>query len=100
MAQITVSELAVILDADARTTRRFLRSITPKENCPGKGARWAIEKREVRAMTKKFAAFSAAELAKKNARDEAKNAPIENENENEIADPTDDEILAESDDEN
>lgn len=96
MATITVADLAIALSTDARTTRRFLRSITPKDSQPGKGSRWAIEKREVRGMTKKFAAFTAAENEKRAARAEndAKNAPAAPENaiendENENADDFD-----------
>ncbi len=58
MATLTVKELATELDTDPRTARKFLRSITPAEAHPGKGSRWAIEKREVRSLKKKFADFS------------------------------------------
>lgn len=60
MATITVTELATELDTDARTTRKFLRSITPADEQPGKGARWSIEKREVRSLKSKFAKFEEA----------------------------------------
>lgn len=60
MAQITVQELATTLDTDARTTRKFLRSVTDKDTQPGKGGRWSIEKREVASLKKKFAAFQKA----------------------------------------
>jgi hypothetical protein len=60
MATITVTELATTLDAPAREVRKFLRSVTPDDAQPGKGGRWAIEKREVRSLTKKFAEFEAA----------------------------------------
>lgn len=65
MAQITVQDLATELGTDPRTARKFLRSITAKDEQPGKGSRWAIEKGQVRSMKSKFAAFSkAAEDAK------------------------------------
>jgi hypothetical protein len=60
MATINVTELAVELDTDARTARKFLRSITPKDEQPGKGSRWSIEKREVRSMKSKFAKYAKA----------------------------------------
>lgn len=60
MAQITVQELATTLDTDARTTRKFLRSVTEKEQQPGKGGRWVIEKRDVASLKKKFSAFQKA----------------------------------------
>ena len=60
MATITVQEFATTLDTDTRTTRKFLRSVTDKENQPGKGSRWAIEKREVAGLKKKFAAWNEA----------------------------------------
>lgn len=68
MAAITVSDLATELGTDPRTARKFLRSITPKEEQPGKGARWSIEKREVRSLKSKFAAFQAAAAARAEAR--------------------------------
>lgn len=57
MAQITVNELAEQLETSPRTARKFLRSITPKDEQPGKGKRWSIEKREIRGLVKKFAHF-------------------------------------------
>jgi hypothetical protein len=57
MAQITVNELAEQLETSPRTARKFLRSITPKDEQPGKGSRWQIEKREIRGLVKKFATF-------------------------------------------
>lgn len=57
MAQITVTELAEQLETSPRTARKFLRSITPKDEQPGKGSRWHIEKRDVRGLVKKFATF-------------------------------------------
>lgn len=77
MAQITVQELATTLDTDARTARKFLRSITPKDAQPGKGSRWAIEKRDVAGMRKKFAAFSKAAEDAKQAREAKANADEE-----------------------
>lgn len=60
MATITVQELATDLGTDARTARKFLRSVTPADAQPGKGSRWAIEKRDVRSLKSKFSKFEAA----------------------------------------
>lgn len=59
MATITVQELAADLDTDARTARKFLRTVTPADAQPGKGGRWQIEKRDVRSLKSKFAKFQA-----------------------------------------
>jgi len=59
MAQIKVTELAQELEANPRIVRKFLRSITPKDEQPGKGGRWQIEKRDVRSLKKKFSDFQA-----------------------------------------
>lgn len=58
MAQITAKELAVACDTDPRTVRKFLRS--HMEETPGKGSRYAIEKRQVKSLTKAFHAWDAA----------------------------------------
>lgn len=57
MATINVTELAEKLDTTPRTARKFLRSITPVEEQPGKGGRWSIQKADVRSLTKKFHEF-------------------------------------------
>lgn len=54
---LTVTELAETLDTTTRTTRKFLRSVTPKDEQPGKGGRWQIKKADVRSLTKKFKDF-------------------------------------------
>lgn len=51
---LTPAELAVELESDARTVRKFLRSITAKENQPGKGSRWSIEKKQLRTLRKQY----------------------------------------------
>lgn len=60
MATITAKELAVACDTDARTVRKFLRAHFEKGTTPGKGSRYAIEKRQVKSLTKAFAAWDAA----------------------------------------
>lgn len=73
-ATLTPAALAIELGTDARTTRKFLRSITPKDAQPGKGSRWAIKgtKTEIAAMKKKFIAFEKAQADAKAKRDAAK----------------------------
>jgi hypothetical protein len=55
---LTVTDLALRLDTDARTTRKFLRTITPIDAQPGKGSRWAIEARQVQSLKSKFKKFA------------------------------------------
>lgn len=61
MSQITTAEFAAELDTDTRTVRKFLRSITPKDEQPGKGSRWVLEgnKRSLNQMRKQFAEWTA-----------------------------------------
>lgn len=77
MATITPKELAVELNTDGRTVRKFLRSITPKEDQPGKGSRWAIEKRQVKSLSKKFSAWDEARKPAEEPTDEVEDAEIE-----------------------
>lgn len=59
---LTPKELAVELNSDPRTVRKFLRA-EAKENgteTPGKGSRWSIEARQVRSLRKRFDAWVAA----------------------------------------
>lgn len=96
---ITPAQLATELSTDARTTRKFLRSITPITEQPGKGARWAIKgnKQNLAQLRKKFAAFQTAQeeakaqkAADAPAAPEAPTAP-----ESDIAtEPTDEELMA------
>ena len=57
---LSPAALAVELGSDARTVRKFLRSITPKEDQPGKGSRWGIEKKHLRSLRTQFAKWDAA----------------------------------------
>lgn len=61
---VTPAELAEQFKSDGRTVRKFLRSITPKEDQPGKGSRWAIDgtKRNVEKLRKQFTEWNAAQL--------------------------------------
>lgn len=77
MATINIAEFALALDSNGREVRKFLRSVIPADAQPGKGGRWAIEKREVRSLTKKFAAWNEARNAPAEVVEEAPEAPAE-----------------------
>lgn len=77
MATITVTDLALELNTDPRTTRKFLRSITPADAQPGKGSRWAIEKREVRSLKSKFTKFTAEQETARLERDAKRAAALD-----------------------
>jgi len=66
MATINVSESATIIEATPRDARKFLREVTPDEEQPGKGGRWAIEKRDIRSLRSKFAKWDAERKAPAN----------------------------------
>ena len=87
-AVMTPAEFAVEVDSDGRTVRKFLRSITPKEDQPGKGSRWSLPatKREVNALKKKFGEWSEAQEKARTERAE-KAAEVE-----EIEEPAVDEV--------
>lgn len=57
MATINIQDLSTALEANPRTVRKFLRSVTPVENQPGKGGRWQIEKKNLRSLKKQFETF-------------------------------------------
>jgi len=71
MSVLTPTMLAEKLDSDPRTVRKFLRSITPREEQPGKGSRWAIEAKRVATLRKQFKKWVADEAVKAAARAEA-----------------------------
>ena len=54
MATINIQDLSTALEANPRTVRKFLRSVTPVEDQPGKGGRWQIEKKNLRSLKKQF----------------------------------------------
>lgn len=64
MAQITTTELAEICETTPRNLRKFLRADLRERNLeiPGKGARYAIEKREVKGLQNRFKKWNAAQL--------------------------------------
>lgn len=73
---ITAADLATELGTDGRTVRKFLRSITPRDEQPGKGSRWGIKgtKTNIASLRKKFTAFEEAQEAARAKREEAKAA--------------------------
>lgn len=69
---MTPAEFAETVNSDGRTVRKFLRSITPKDDQPGKGSRWQLDgnKRAVTSLTKQFREWSAKQAEEKAARAE------------------------------
>lgn len=65
MATTTAQEFAAKVGTDGRTVRKFLRSVTPKDEQPGKGSRWAIENRSIRSLTSQFSKWDEAQKAAK-----------------------------------
>jgi len=61
MATLTAKEIATQFGTDARTLRKFLRSDAKVNSTetPGKGARYAIEAKQVRTLRKRFDAWVA-----------------------------------------
>lgn len=93
MAAPTMSakEMARQLDTDARTFRKFMRDITPKEDQPGQGKRWTFEgtKKSINGLKKKFAAWQ----------DEKTTKPVETEEDTDADDVEELDIEEEIDDE-
>lgn len=65
MATLNTTEVATEFGTDARTLRKFLRSPQGTDSTVGKGARWSIEKRDLRSLRKRFETWSAAQEARK-----------------------------------
>lgn len=65
MATLNTTEVATEFGTDARTLRKFLRSPQGTDSTVGKGARWSIEKRDLRGLRKRFAAWSEVQEARK-----------------------------------
>ena len=66
MATVTPKELAQEFETDPRTLRKFLRR-NARDNgleTPGKGSRWAIERKDVKKLRKGFDAWIAANAEK------------------------------------
>lgn len=58
VTEVTPKEFAAAVGSDGRTVRKFLRSVTPREEQPGKGHRWSV--RNTAALRKAFAEWDAA----------------------------------------
>lgn len=58
---LTPAALAEKFNTDPKTVRSFLRSITPRDEQPGKGSRWAIEATKVRTLRAQFTKWEAAQ---------------------------------------
>lgn len=67
MATITATELASELGTTGREVRKFLRADAKAKNIPtpGKGARYAIEKKQIASLRKRFTAWDEARKAPK-----------------------------------
>ncbi len=61
---LTTAQAAEKLETTPRTLRKFLRSITPKDQQPGKGSRWELDAKKVQGMRKRFNEWKAAQEAK------------------------------------
>lgn len=63
MASITPAEFATMLDTTPKNARKFLRENAAEKgiDTPGKGGRWAIEKKELRSLTARFNKWNAAQ---------------------------------------
>ena len=61
---LTATDLATELETTSREVRKFLRAITPKDEQPGKGSRWMIEKKTLRSLRSQHAKWVAANEAR------------------------------------
>lgn len=75
MATMTTADIATTLETDPRTLRKFLRADAKAQGTetPGKGSRYAIEKRTLPALRKRFAKWDEARTAPET--DNSDNAP-------------------------
>jgi len=92
---ITPTEFAATVGSDGKTVRKFLRSVTPREEQPGKGARWALPatKRDLASLTKKYNEWSAKQEADRATRAQAK-ADEANQKVEEVVEEEDEELDA------
>lgn len=82
MATITPNQFAERVDSTGREVRKFLRSVTPRDEQPGKGSRWALPatKRELTKLEKQFKDWHQKQLEDRaeRARQAAEEAAAEN----------------------
>jgi hypothetical protein len=86
MASMTPTEFAVTVSSTGREVRKFLRSITPRDEQPGKGSRWVLDanKRSIARMTKNFNEWKRAQLEAAAAKLSAEAAELEVEDDAEL----------------
>jgi hypothetical protein len=60
------AEIAVEFDSTGREVRKFLRSITPKDEQPGKGSRWSVaaNANQLKKLRKQFDEWALAKAEK------------------------------------
>ena len=93
---LSALDLAAELNTTSREARKFLRSITPKEDQPGKGSRWEIKKADLRSLRTKFRAYeeAQAEAQAKRAEKVAQEEAPEVEQDIEEGEPTEADLAA------
>jgi hypothetical protein len=96
MKTLTPKEIAVEFQTDPKTLRKFLRSITPKDDQPGKGSRWSVPA-NAKSLTKLRSQFDAWEIKRKEdaarrAEEAAAQAATDDEVEDDATEVTDDEV--------
>jgi predicted transcriptional regulator len=104
-AEMTTKDFAAEIGTDPKTLRKYLRSVTPRDEQPGKGSRWVLPgtKTAINAHRKSFAkwqkeqADAAAERAAKAAKD-AQDALDETEDIDEDSLETDQDEVTETED--
>lgn len=55
----TAKELAEKLGTDPKTVRRFLRSVLPEDARPGRGGRYALDAKAIKALEERFTTWKA-----------------------------------------
>jgi len=89
MPTLSAKEAAIELGTDARTFRKFMRSITPKDDQPGQGNRYAIESKDIKKLKKQFEDFNTKKPTKASSNGSTPH--------DEVVDVDDDELLDEID---
>lgn len=108
---LSAKEVAIKLDTDARTLRKFLREVTDPDDQPGQGGRWIFEAKQVKGLKKQFDEWRSSQATPKKKGKKAKStAAVEIDDEeleevelddDEIEDPDDEDLeeLEDDDDE-
>jgi hypothetical protein len=82
---LTIADLAARLESDPRTTRKFLRSITPADEQPGKGKRWAIPATQVRSLKSQFVKYQSENVKSQDTTSDPKVGEVETQHDAEVA---------------